>query len=88
MRAKSYYAILGILPTATADEVKTAYRRREKKYHPDRFGEDSSPFLEVQEAYGVSSDPNDRRCYDRSIAKSWTSSQEQVEAPRRSRLEP
>ncbi len=67
--AKNYYAILGILPNATSDDIRSAYKRRAKELHPDHYGENSSPFLEVQEAYGVLSDPGHRSNYDRSIRK-------------------
>lgn len=65
--AKNYYTILGVLPTATLDEIRSAYRSRVKQFHPDRFGEDSSPFLNVQEAYDVLCDPANRSSYDRSL---------------------
>lgn len=67
--AKNYYAILGVLPTATPEDIRGAYRRRAKQLHPDHYGENSSPFLEVQEAYGVLSDPAHRRDYDRSLRR-------------------
>jgi DnaJ-class molecular chaperone len=60
----NYYLILGINSDATSDQIKEAYRRKVKKYHPDHFGEDSSPFLKVQEAYQVLSDPVRRKKYD------------------------
>ncbi len=62
---KNYYAILGVLPSATLEEIRSAYRRHAKGYHPDRFGHDSAPFLNVQEAYEVLSDPANRASYDR-----------------------
>ena len=62
--AKNYYTILGILPTATPEDIRGAYRKRAKELHPDHYGKNSSPFLEVQEAYGVLSDPKHRRKYD------------------------
>ncbi len=62
--AKNYYRILGVLPSATLDEIRSAYRSRAKKYHPDRFGKDSAPFIDVQEAYDVLSDPAHRASYD------------------------
>ena len=68
--AKNYYKILGILPTATTRDVRDAYRRRAKELHPDHYGENSNPFLEVQEAYGILGDPDHRRRYDRSIQAS------------------
>ncbi len=64
--AKNYYAILGVLPSATLDEIRSAYRSRAKKYHPDHFGKDSAPFIDVQEAYDVLGDPAHRASYDTS----------------------
>ncbi len=65
--ARNYYAILGVSPTATSDEIRSAYRQRAKLYHPDHFGRDSAPFLGVQEAYDVLGDPSNRSSYDRSL---------------------
>ncbi len=65
--AKDYYAILGVLPTATLDEIRSAYRTKAKQYHPDLFGTNSAPFLRIQEAYDVLSDSSGRRRYDRKI---------------------
>ena len=62
---KNYYLILGITSDASLDEVKAAFRRRARELHPDHSGLESGPFLEVQEAYGVLSDPARRRNYDR-----------------------
>jgi curved DNA-binding protein CbpA len=41
--AKNYYSILGVLPTATLEEIRSAYRSGAKQYHPDHFGKDSEP---------------------------------------------
>ncbi|MBN2317663.1 MAG: J domain-containing protein, partial [Acidobacteria bacterium] len=68
--AKNYYRILGILPTATSRDIRDAYRERAKELHPDRYGENTGPFLEVQEAYGVLSDPGHRHRYDQSMQPS------------------
>ena len=62
---KNYYLILGITSDADLDEIKAAFRRRAMELHPDHSGLESGPFLEVQEAYGVLSDPARRRDYDR-----------------------
>ncbi|MBN1568455.1 MAG: DnaJ domain-containing protein [Acidobacteria bacterium] len=67
--AKDYYTILGVLPTATLDEIRSAYRNRVKQYHPDHFGKDSAPFLSVQEAYDILGDPENRRSYDRNLSE-------------------
>jgi molecular chaperone DnaJ len=64
---RNYYAILGVLPTATLDEIRSAYRNRAKQFHPDRYGENSVPFLRVQEAYDVLGDPESRSTYDHSL---------------------
>jgi molecular chaperone DnaJ len=62
---KDYYVILGIASDASLEEVKSAFRRRARELHPDASGLESGPFLEAQEAYGVLSDPERRRRYDR-----------------------
>jgi DnaJ-class molecular chaperone len=65
----NYYVILGIDTDASKAEIKEAYRKLVQKYHPDHFGEDSSPFLRIQEAYQVLSDPARKRQYDQSLAR-------------------
>ncbi|HEY9174276.1 MAG TPA: DnaJ domain-containing protein [Verrucomicrobiae bacterium] len=60
----NYYVILGVATNATPAEIKAAFRRRAMELHPDRSGIGSEPFIEVQEAYGVLSDPDRRRHYD------------------------
>ena len=60
---KDYYQILGVSRTATADEIKQAYRRLAMKHHPDRGG-DAGVFQELQQAYDILSDENKRRAYD------------------------
>ena len=62
---KNYYIILGIPSKSSQEEIKSAYRRLAKEFHPDRYGDNNSPFLNVQEAYSVLSDPVRRRAYDR-----------------------
>ncbi|MBS3755297.1 MAG: J domain-containing protein [Desulfobacterales bacterium] len=62
--AKSYYAILGISPDASKQEVKDAYRQLAKHYHPDHEGGDSGKFRDIQEAYSVLADAGKRREYE------------------------
>lgn len=62
--AKNYYIILGISKDATQNEIKAAYRQLVKELHPDHYGENTKPFIEVQEAYCILSDPARRRAYD------------------------
>ncbi|SDL56819.1 molecular chaperone DnaJ [Nonomuraea jiangxiensis] len=64
---KDYYAVLGVPKTATADEIKKAYRKLARQYHPDTNQGDPSKetkFKEVSEAYDVLSDIKRRKEYD------------------------
>ncbi|HQY89465.1 MAG TPA: DnaJ domain-containing protein, partial [Tepidisphaeraceae bacterium] len=65
---RDYYEVLGISRTASADEVKRAYRKLAMKYHPDRaegdVAEAEAKFKEAAEAYEVISDDNKRARYD------------------------
>ena len=64
---RDYYEVLGISRQASADEIKRAYRKKAKQYHPDVNKEPGAEekFKEVQEAYEVLSDPNKKATYDR-----------------------
>lgn len=72
MAAKDYYATLGVEKNASADDIKSAYRRLAKKYHPDVFAtqeeskkkEAEVKFKEIQHAYEVLSDPQKRAAFD------------------------
>ena len=66
-RNRDYYQILGVSRSASLDEIKRAYRKLAKKYHPDRNQDDPSAeqkFKEVQEAYATLSHPDKRAEYD------------------------
>ena len=64
---RDYYEVLGVAKTATADEIKSAYRKLAMKYHPDRNPGDKAAeekFKEAAEAYDVLHDPEKRQRYD------------------------
>lgn len=68
MAGKDYYDILGVGKSASEDELKKAYRKLAKKYHPDvnKGNKDAeSRFKEISEAYAVLSDKEKREQYDR-----------------------
>ncbi|SRR5579884_1048075 len=64
---RDYYEVLGVGRSASADEIRRAYRRLALQYHPDRnpSADASEKFKEAQEAYEVLSDPERRAQYDR-----------------------
>ncbi|TFH49807.1 MAG: J domain-containing protein [Bacteroidia bacterium] len=73
-----YYKILGIEKTATTQEVKKAYRKLARKYHPDLNPNDGGAnrnFQQINEANEVLSDPEKRKKYDQ-YGKDWTHAEE------------
>lgn len=72
MEYKDYYAILGIEKTAAQDEIRRAYRKLAKKYHPDvnKAPDAEKKYKDINEAYEVLKDPEKRQKYD-TLGSSW-----------------
>jgi curved DNA-binding protein len=77
MDFKDYYTIMGVERTASQDEIKRAYRKLARKYHPDVSKETDAEtrFKEVGEAYEVLKDPEKRAAYDQ-LGANWKAGQE------------
>jgi|SRR5579863_5306234 len=67
MPNNEYYEALGVSKTASAEEIRKAYKKLSRKYHPDANKEKDAPerFKQVQEAFDVLGDPEKRQQYDR-----------------------
>ncbi len=77
MEYKDYYDIMGVSKEATQDEIKRAYRKLARKYHPDVSKEQDAEkkFKEVGEAYEVLKDPEKRAAYDQ-LGANWQAGQD------------
>lgn len=77
MKFKDYYEILGLARSATQDEVKHAYRKLARKYHPDvsKDPDAEARFKELGEAYAVLKDPEKRAAYDQ-MGSQWKAGQD------------
>ena len=63
---RDYYEVIGVSKSASADEIKSQYRKLALKFHPDRnkSADAQEHFKEISEAYAVLSDPSKRQLYD------------------------
>jgi curved DNA-binding protein len=77
MKFKDYYAVMGVARDASADDIKRAYRRLARKYHPDVSKEPDAEerFKEIGEAYEVLRDEEKRAAYDQ-LGSRWKEGQE------------
>jgi curved DNA-binding protein len=77
MDFKDYYDIMGVQRTASQDEIKRAYRKLARKYHPDvsKEADAEARFKELGEAYEVLKDPEKRAAYDQ-LGANWKAGQD------------
>jgi len=77
MHYKDYYQVMGVPRTASQDEIKRAYRKLARKYHPDVSKEKDAEerFKELQEAHEVLKDPEKRAAYDQ-LGPDWRPGQD------------
>src|SRR4029078_10702732 len=77
MEYRDYYEALGVSRTASADDIKKAYRRLARKFHPDVSKEKDAEakFKQLQEAYEVLKDPEKRAAYDQ-LGSNWKAGQD------------
>ncbi len=88
MNYKNYYDILGVPKNAPEKDIKSAYRKLARKWHPDANPQNAQQaeekFKDIQEAYEVLSDPEKRRKYD-VLGSNWQQAAQQAEQQRRYR---
>lgn len=90
MNFKDYYAVLGVPKNAAEKDIKSAYRKLARKWHPDanpdKAKEAEERFKEISEAYEVLGDPEKRKKYD-VLGPNWQQAAQQAEQQRRYRTD-
>ena len=90
MNYKDYYEVLGVAKTAAGKDIKSAYRKLARKWHPDanptNQKQAEEKFKEISEAYEVLSDAEKRRKYD-ALGSDWSRAAQQAEAQRQYRAQ-
>src|SRR5665213_424502 len=90
MKYKDYYATLGVPKTAAEKDIKSAYRKLARKWHPDANPDSAKAaeekFKEITEAYEVLGDSEKRRKYD-ALGSDWQQAASQAEQQRRYRTQ-
>src|SRR5574344_1145898 len=82
MQYKDYYKILGVDKNSTKAQIKSAYRKLAKKYHPDvdKSASAQDKFKDINEAYEVLSDPQKKERYD-NLGSNWQAGQSYTPPP-------
>ena len=90
MNYKDYYKVLGVEKTAAEKDIKSAYRKLAKKWHPDANSGNAKAaeerFKEISEAYEVLGDSEKRKKYD-ALGSDWANAAQQAEAQRQYRAQ-
>src|SRR5215213_4782480 len=90
MEYQDYYAVLGVPRTANEKEIRSAYRKLARKYHPDVNAGDKTNedrFKDINEAYEVLSDPEKRKKYDE-LGSRWREYEQRQQAQPAGRGQP
>jgi len=80
-KKNDFYKVLSLEREASPSEIKKAYRKAAKKYHPDTSSRDGEKFKQVQEAYETLSDPEKKNIYDQGLSPKESSTPPSEKSP-------